>query len=131
VAASLDASLKRLGREQVDLLQLHNRVARDGRDRALDADIVLGEVVPALEALRQQGKIRFFGITGLGETPELHRVVDARVLDTVQVCYNLLNPSAGGALPQACRARISPCSSIARRRPGWGRSVSACSPAAR
>ncbi len=99
VAASLEASLKRLGREQVDLLQLHNRVASDGQDRALDAEIVLGEVVPALEALRSQGKIRFFGITALGATADLHRVVDARVLDTAQVCYNLLNPSAGGALP--------------------------------
>jgi aryl-alcohol dehydrogenase-like predicted oxidoreductase len=99
VAASLEASLKRLGRDEVDLLQLHNRIAGDGRDRALAADIVLGEVVPALEALRRQGKIGFFGITGLGETPDLHRVVDARALDTAQVCYNLLNPSAGGALP--------------------------------
>jgi aryl-alcohol dehydrogenase-like predicted oxidoreductase len=100
VAASLEASLKRLGRAQIDLLQLHNRIARDGRDRALDAEIVLGEVVPALEALRRQGKIRFFGITGLGETPDLLRVVDARAFDTAQICYNLLNPSAGGALPQ-------------------------------
>jgi aryl-alcohol dehydrogenase-like predicted oxidoreductase len=99
VTASLEASLKRLGREQVDLLQLHNRIARDGRDRALEAEIVLHEVVPALEVLRQEGKIRYFGITGLGETSELHRVVDARILDTVQACYNLLNPSAGGALP--------------------------------
>jgi aryl-alcohol dehydrogenase-like predicted oxidoreductase len=99
VTASLEASLKRLGREQVDLLQLHNRIARDGRDRALEAEIALHEVVPALEVLRQEGKIRYFGITGLGETSELHRVVDARILDTVQVCYNLLNPSAGGALP--------------------------------
>jgi aryl-alcohol dehydrogenase-like predicted oxidoreductase len=99
VAASLEASLKRLGREQVDLLQLHNRIAADGQDRALEAEIVLGEVVPALEKLRQQGKIRFFGITALGATADLHRVVDARVLDTAQVCYNLLNPSAGGTLP--------------------------------
>ncbi len=99
VAASLEASLKRLGRDRVDLLQLHNRIARDGQDRALEAEIVLGEVVPALEALRAQGKIRFFGITALGATPDLHRVVDAGVLDTAQVCYNLLNPSAGGTLP--------------------------------
>jgi aryl-alcohol dehydrogenase-like predicted oxidoreductase len=99
VTRSLEASLKRMGRGEVDLLQLHNRVAKDGQDRALEADIVLDQVVPALETLRRQGKIRFFGITGLGETPELHRVVDARVLDTAQVCYNLLNPSAAGALP--------------------------------
>jgi aryl-alcohol dehydrogenase-like predicted oxidoreductase len=100
VSASLEASLKRLGREQVDLLQLHNRIATDGQDRALEADIVLNEVVPALEALRRQGKIRFFGITALGATPDLHRVVDAQVLDTAQICYNLLNPSAGGVLPK-------------------------------
>lgn len=99
VAASLEASLKRLGREQIDLLQLHNRIAEDGIDRALAADIVLDEVVPALEKLRQQGKIRFFGITALGASADLHRVVDARVLDTAQICYNLLNPSAGSTLP--------------------------------
>jgi aryl-alcohol dehydrogenase-like predicted oxidoreductase len=99
VTQSLEASLKRMGRGEVDLLQLHNRVAKDGQDRALEADVVLNEVVPALETLRRQGKIRFFGITGLGETPELHRVVDARILDTAQICYNLLNPSAGSALP--------------------------------
>src|SRR5438132_4699934 len=46
---SLDASLKRMGRVEVDLLQLHNRVAKDGQDRALEAEIVLEQVVPALE----------------------------------------------------------------------------------
>ena len=99
VTQSLEASLKRMGRAEVDLLQLHNRIARDGQDRALEADMVLNEVVPALETLRRQGKIRFFGITALGETPELHRVLDARAFDTAQICYNLLNPSAAGTLP--------------------------------
>jgi len=96
---SLDASLKRMGRAEVDLLQLHNRIAKDGQDRALEADIVLNELVPALETLRRQGKLRLFGITALGETPELHRVVDARVFDTAQIGYNHLDPSAAGALP--------------------------------
>ena len=56
--------------------------------------IVLGEVVPAFERLREQGKTRFYGITGVGDTPALHEVVDAGVFDTAQVSYNLLNPSA-------------------------------------
>jgi aryl-alcohol dehydrogenase-like predicted oxidoreductase len=99
VTASLEASLKRLGREQVDLLQLHNRIAQDGQDRALPAAVVLDEVVPALQSLRQQGKIRFFGLTALGATGDLHHVVDSRLFDTAQICYNLLNPSAGGTLP--------------------------------
>src|SRR5262249_18474022 len=60
---------------------------------------VLDAVVPALDRLRQQGKIRFYGITALGETAALHRVVDAGVLDTAQVCFNLLEPSAGPPVP--------------------------------
>jgi aryl-alcohol dehydrogenase-like predicted oxidoreductase len=62
---------------------------------------VLGEVVPAFERLRAQGKLRFFGITANGETAALHRVIDARAVDTAQAAYNLLNPSLGAraALP--------------------------------
>jgi len=99
VTASLEASLRRLGLERVDLLQLHNLVTEDGGGRSIAAGAVLAQVVPALESLRRQGKIRFCGMTALGDTPAIHRVIDARVLDTAQVCYNLLNPSAGMPLP--------------------------------
>jgi aryl-alcohol dehydrogenase-like predicted oxidoreductase len=99
VAQSLEQSLRRLGREHVDLLQLHNRIASGGSDRPLEASTVLEQVVPALEALRQQGKIRFFGITALGDTRALQRVVDAGAFDTAQICHNLLNPSATTPLP--------------------------------
>ena len=60
---------------------------------------VLSEVVPAVQKLRQQGKVGFCGITALGETTALHRALDAGALDTAQVCYNLLNPSAGVVVP--------------------------------
>ncbi len=101
VARSLEASLRRLDREQVDLLQLHNRI---GPGRSLDGaflavEDVVDEAVPALEKLQREGKIRFWGITGLGEIAALHRLIDAGRLDTVQVCYNLLNPSAGAVVP--------------------------------
>ena len=99
LAASLERSLRRLGREQVDLLQLHNRIAREGDDRPLDAAIVIEELAPALEKLRRQGKIRFCGITALGDTPSLRKVVESRAFDTAQICLNLLNPSAVAALP--------------------------------
>jgi aryl-alcohol dehydrogenase-like predicted oxidoreductase len=91
----LEASLQRLQLEQVDLFQLHNHITREGRDSDLTPEIVLGEVVPAFERLREQGKTRFCGITAVGDTPALHQVVDARAFDTAQVSYNLLNPSAG------------------------------------
>jgi aryl-alcohol dehydrogenase-like predicted oxidoreductase len=99
ISASLEASLKRLRREQVDLLQLHNEISAGGRSDDLSAALVLEEVVPALEHLKRQGKIRFFGITAKGDTDALHKVIDRGALDTTQVIYNLLDPSAGAALP--------------------------------
>jgi aryl-alcohol dehydrogenase-like predicted oxidoreductase len=102
IARSLEASLQRLGLDSVDLFQLHNLiVAPDGAPapgRGLPARRVLDEVVPALAALRRQGKIRFAGITALGDTGAVHTVLDAGVIDTAQVCLNLLNPSAAVAV---------------------------------
>jgi aryl-alcohol dehydrogenase-like predicted oxidoreductase len=100
VAASLEASLKRLGRDSVDLFQLHNPITVEGREPTLSPEVVLGEVVPAFERLRAQGKTRFFGITAIGDATVLRRVVGAGAIDTAQVPYNLLNPSATEPLPQ-------------------------------
>lgn len=98
VTASLEASLQRLQREQVDLFQLHNHIMPDSGEADLTPQIVLGEVVPAFERLREQGKIRYYGITAVGDTAALHQVVDASAFDAAQVSYNLLNPSAGAAV---------------------------------
>jgi len=100
IAQGMEDSLKRMGRDHVDLFQLHNPlVAQDANDR-LQIDIALNEVVPALEKLRQQGKTRFIGFSGVGETPALLRAVDSKLFDTVQVVYNALNPSSGNAMPK-------------------------------
>ncbi len=98
IDASLEASLKRLGRDHVDLLQLHNSIVTGvpGIARDLTVDQVLGEVAPHFERLKAAGKIRFCGITAIGETAALHRVVDSKAFDTAQVVFNMLNPSAGG-----------------------------------
>jgi L-galactose dehydrogenase/L-glyceraldehyde 3-phosphate reductase len=101
IARAMEDSLQRLDMERVNLFQLHNRI---GAQRSADADVlsltdVLETVVPALQTLQQQGKTQFFGITGLGETPALHQVIDAGAFDTAQVCYNLLNPSATYDVP--------------------------------
>ena len=97
VIRSVDASLARMGREQVDLIQLHNRVSpqRDLAGGTLSVEDVLGEVVEATEMLRAQGKVRFWGLTGVGVTESLHRIVDSGSFYSVQTVYNLLNASAG------------------------------------
>jgi aryl-alcohol dehydrogenase-like predicted oxidoreductase len=99
VAESLEASLSRLQREHVDLFQLHNHIADTAEDGALTPQTVLDEVVPAFERLRRDGKTRFLGITAVGDTAALERVVGARAFDSAQVPYNMLNPSPGAVLP--------------------------------
>ena len=99
VTRSLEESLGRLGLDRVDLLQLHNALAVQRGANRLGAADVLDQVVPALERLREAGKIRFYGITANGETDALHRVVDSGKVDTAQVFFNLLDPSAGVAVP--------------------------------
>jgi aryl-alcohol dehydrogenase-like predicted oxidoreductase len=99
IATSLDASLARLQLDCVDIFHFHNGITGTGGGAALSVAQVLGEVVPAFERARQQGKIRFLGFTGVGDTSALHKVVDARVFDSAQVVYNMLNPSAAVALP--------------------------------
>jgi len=99
VARSLDASLRRLGLERVDLLQLHNHIEPARGAGAVGLKDVLGEIVPAVRKLVQQGKVGFCGMTALGATPSLHQAVDSGAIDTAQVCYNLLNPSAGVTVP--------------------------------
>jgi aryl-alcohol dehydrogenase-like predicted oxidoreductase len=98
VVKSLEASLVRLRRDRVDVFHLHNAITENGGGEALSIRQVLGEVVPVFERLRQQGKTRFLGLTAVGDTPALHQAIDARVFDSAQVVYNMLNPSAAVVL---------------------------------
>lgn len=56
--SSLEESLKRLHTDYVDIMFLHDI-------EFVPADIILEEALPALEQLKQEGKIRFKGICGL------------------------------------------------------------------
>jgi L-galactose dehydrogenase/L-glyceraldehyde 3-phosphate reductase len=99
VATSIEYSLIRLRLDRVDILHLHNAITETGGGETLSVQRVLGEVVPTFQRLRQQGKIRFLGLTATGRTTALYRVIDAGAFDSAQVVYNMLNPSAGTKLP--------------------------------
>jgi aryl-alcohol dehydrogenase-like predicted oxidoreductase len=100
VTESVEASLRRLGRERVDLIQLHNPfVPHSETDTPGMTLRHFPAVLRTFEALEQQGKVRFWGITGLGETEILHQVIASGGFHTVQVVYNLLNPSTGCQAP--------------------------------
>lgn len=100
VTTSLEGSLARLHLDRVDILHLHNPIAATGGGSALSVRQVLDEVVPAFDRLRQQGKIRFLGISAVGDTAPLHQAIDSGAFDSAQIVYNMLNPSAGEELPK-------------------------------
>jgi aryl-alcohol dehydrogenase-like predicted oxidoreductase len=99
VTKSLEDSLARLRLDRVDIFHLHNPITKKGGGSALSVQQVLDDLVPAFERLRQQGKIRFLGMTAVGDTTALHQVIDAGVFDSAQIVYNMLNPSAAVDLP--------------------------------
>ena len=105
IAKSLEASLWRLQMDHVDIFHLHNSVTAVGGGPALSVRQIMDEVVPAFEKLRGQGKIRFPGLTAIGDTPALHEVIGSGAFASAQVVYNMLNPSAGEALRAAYPAQ--------------------------
>ena len=104
VISSVEASLKRLQADSIDLIQLHNRIGLERSEKGnigvgaqLTAEDVLGPngVIEAFKALREQGKIKFTGFTGFGGiASEVFQLTDSNKFDTINVLFNLLNRSA-------------------------------------
>ncbi|MEJ2089989.1 MAG: aldo/keto reductase, partial [Gammaproteobacteria bacterium] len=96
IEASLTASLTRLKRDSVTLLQLHNPIGAETSARMIGVGDVLrsGGVLDVLDGLKGQGLIRHFGMTALGQTPSIIEVIDTGRIASAQVYFNLLNPSA-------------------------------------
>ncbi|MSO77825.1 MAG: aldo/keto reductase [Alphaproteobacteria bacterium] len=93
----LEASLKRLGRDSIELYQLHNQLG-DGTG-LMPVELVLkkGGVADSLDRLQGRGLFRAMGMTALGETAACLRVIESGRFQSAQVYYNLLNPSAAWA----------------------------------
>jgi aryl-alcohol dehydrogenase-like predicted oxidoreductase len=91
VLEQLEGNLRRLGTDYIDLFNLHGIVRGQ-------LDHVSAEIVPALIRAREQGKIRFFGITEHFGSDTRHAMLEAAIpsgiWDVVMVGFNLLNPSA-------------------------------------
>jgi len=95
IRAALEASLRRLGTDRVDLYQLHNP-----RLEAIDSD----ECFATLEELRDEGKIRQYGVAlgpAIGWREEGLRAIDTRGIASVQTVYNLLEQDPGRDLMAA------------------------------
>jgi L-galactose dehydrogenase/L-glyceraldehyde 3-phosphate reductase len=94
---SIETSLTRLGLSKVPLLQLHNAVqpTRSGQMIGLDEVIGKGGIADLLNKVRVDGLCDHIGFTALGDPASVIKVVESGRMDTAQVYYNLLNPTAG------------------------------------
>ena len=104
IRKSVIQSLERLQRNSVTLIQLHNSITENRGDQhtSITPQDVLGKngVLQTLEKLRSDRLFQHIGLTGLGDMPSLAEVIKSGSFQTIQVCYNILNPSAGRPMPE-------------------------------
>ncbi|WP_170979248.1 aldo/keto reductase [Roseomonas sp. HF4] len=99
IARSIEESLARLSRDSVDVFHLHEPITAAGAPPAFTPGQILDEALPALGRLQEQGKIRCYGFTGLGDAAALRRVLAEGGFASAQMPYNILNPSGITPLP--------------------------------
>ena len=91
-----ETSLKRLGTEEIDLLQLH--IWLDEWNEQLDW-------YEAMVKLREEGKVRAFGVSIADYDPESGvRLAESGRVDTIQVIYNLFEQKPEDRLFPAAQA---------------------------
>lgn len=102
----VEGCLRRLGTEYVDVFHVHGV-------RAEEYGYVRGVIRPELERLREEGKVRWVGITEAFGPDTTHAMLgpavekDGAMWDVVMVGHNVLNPSARGrVLVHTRRQRI-------------------------
>jgi aryl-alcohol dehydrogenase-like predicted oxidoreductase len=121
IVRDVETSLKALERDHIDVIQLHNVT---GRERLFEP-----EMREALVKLKQQGKVRFFGVTThTNETEVVNAIVDDKdkFFDTILVKYNF---KSGDDLRKAvARAAQSGIGVIAMKTQAGGYTTDALGP---
>ena len=96
VVQCTEASLSRLGLSSIDVQQLH---VWD------DSWLGQGDWQDAVKQLKQGGKVKHFGISINDHQPDnAVKAVEAGVVETVQVIYNVFDQTPRDRLLDACRA---------------------------
>ena len=89
IQAGLEGALERLGTDHIDLWMLHN---------AKMSHIERDDTFALLERLKQQGKVRAYGVAlgpAIGWEDEGVRAMQTRTLDCLMIIYNLLEQKPG------------------------------------
>ena len=80
ISFALEKSLKRLGREWIDIYQIHN---------SKPDDIERDNVYETLDEFKRQGKIRFYGVSAYYVEDGIEAIKTGKP-DTIQIIYNIL-----------------------------------------
>jgi len=96
MTADLDSSLAALGREPLDLVQLHSASLEDIRD---------AEGWEVLAKARAAGKLRFIGAS-FYDVAAARAAVESGAYDTIQPTYNLAMPEAGAVIDLAFEKKV-------------------------
>ncbi|XP_078482191.1 uncharacterized protein LOC100186884 [Ciona intestinalis] len=90
VTRSVDESLQRLGAEYIDVIQIHDM------EFAPSLDIIVNETLPALQKLKDSGKVKYIGITGYPLENFREVIERSRVkVDTVLTyCHGSMNDNS-------------------------------------
>ena len=107
LSESLAGSLERMKVDHVDIMFLHNSVALgdEGGERVTTVASIAEAVAPAFERLIAEGRVRYWGLTGIGLADALIELLtNGPRPDCIQCIANLLD-SPGGLLPRESPAR--------------------------
>ena len=102
IAECLEGSLRRLGREPIDLYMLHNPSVDN-----MSAE----DSYAILEQAKSDGKIRHWGVS-LNSVPECELAISQGRVATLQMEYNVINQSATGAFAAARSAGVGVISRV-------------------
>src|SRR6266700_3834097 len=90
-----EQSLRNLGTETIDIQQFHVWN---------DEWVGQGDWPQTIQRLKDQGKIRFFGVSIKDHQPDnALRLIETGIVDTVQVIYNIFEQSPEDTLFPACQ----------------------------
>ena len=110
IRRSVEASLRRLRTDRIDVLQIHHQVG-DTRGRYLfRADppgyairLAAGDALAFADAAQPmvaEGKVRFLGITAWdGDRSAIRTLFESGAFATAQILYNMVNQTAAGPPP--------------------------------
>jgi aryl-alcohol dehydrogenase-like predicted oxidoreductase len=108
VRAQCDASLQRLGRDRIDLYQLHNTRIEP---------ILANDLWATLVDLKSEGKVRELGVAlgpAIGWVEEGNRALDDRPIVSLQTVFNVLEQEPGLTFAARERVRAGEASLISR-----------------